>query len=243
MFQAWLTNIAYFSDLIFGLLGQLWVNCVIQLYLVCWFQNKLELAGTVRLPEMHVPFLQQREKPQLYSVVSIKCHRTSTVIFYRGGIWGLPNFSEGRKVLLDVFAKGDIQMHIKRQTTWGTFFNKAWGNRKCMHFQTELTAKGGEQGAYSIKVWAPTAAPGQPPALLCLCFEIVIELPLEACLYCIVQLGMVYVMCVGIGGRLSSLAGQESKKNCVDTSTVPDLASVCFSFTCLFPACDLRVYV
>ncbi len=96
MFQTWLTNIAYFSNLIFGLLSQLWVNCVIKLYLVCWFQNKLELAGTVRLPEMHVSFLQQWEKPQLYSVVSIKCHRTSTVIFYRGGIWGLPNFSEGR---------------------------------------------------------------------------------------------------------------------------------------------------
>ncbi len=141
MFQTWLTNIVYFSNLIFGLLSQLWVNCVIKLCLVCWFQNKLELAGTVRLPEMHISFLQQREKPQLYSVVSIKCHRTSTVIINRGGIWGLPNFSEGRKVHLDAFAKGDIKMHIKRQTTWGTFFNKAWGNRKCMLFQTELTAK------------------------------------------------------------------------------------------------------
>lgn len=54
MFQAWLTNIAYLSDLIFGLLGQRWVNCVIDLYLVCCFQNKLELAGTVRLSEMRV---------------------------------------------------------------------------------------------------------------------------------------------------------------------------------------------
>lgn len=28
--------------------------------------------------------------------------------------------------------------------------------------QTELTAKGGEQDAYSVKIWAPTAAPTNP---------------------------------------------------------------------------------
>lgn len=28
--------------------------------------------------------------------------------------------------------------------------------------QSELTAKGGEQDAFSVKVWAPTAAPTNP---------------------------------------------------------------------------------
>lgn len=65
-----------------------------------------------------------------------------------------------------------------------------------MHaLQTKLTAKGKTIRSMS----EPLMLLRQPPALLCLCFGIVIELPLESCLDCIVQLGMVHV-CVCVEG-------------------------------------------